>query len=72
MIAGGIVGDPDNHGGQAGPFDVAYLIFLVPLVLVFVLHPSRRGLIRGARPNVMVVVAVAVCIPLVVYGVDQA
>ncbi len=73
LIAGGIVGDPDNYGGQAGPFDLAYLIFLVPLLLVFALHPSPSGLIRGGRPDVMLVVAVAaVCIPLVVYGVDQA
>jgi hypothetical protein len=41
-----IVGDPDNHGGQAGPFDLAYLIFVLPIIAVAALHPHRRQLYR--------------------------
>lgn len=73
MIAAVFVGNPDNHGGQAGVFDWAFLIFLLPLFLVFALHPARGDLLHGARPSVPLIVAVAVlCIPLVGYGVDQA
>ncbi|MGI8616995.1 MAG: hypothetical protein ACR2L4_09505 [Actinomycetota bacterium] len=68
-----IVGDPDNYGGQAGPFDYAYLIFAVPILVLLAFHPARRELLRGARPNAIVIVTLAIAaIPLVAYGVDQA
>jgi hypothetical protein len=73
LVSVSIVGDPDNYGGQAGPFDYAYLIFAVPILVLLAFHPARRELLRGARPNAIVIAILAIAaIPLVVYGVDQA
>jgi hypothetical protein len=72
MGAAAILGDPDNRGGQAGPFDVVYLIFLIPLILLAVLHLARRDLLKpGSVQPVLLLLAAAVAIPLFVYAVDQ-
>jgi hypothetical protein len=72
MAAAAIVGDPDNHGGQAGVFDVTYLIFFVPLVVLALLHPARGQLLKqgDVRP-VLVLIAAVVAVPLFVYAVRQ-
>jgi hypothetical protein len=69
-----IVGNPDNHGGQAGPFDVAYLIFVIPLVGIAALHPRRRALRHGGRAlrGRLLALAVAFGVPGLIYAVDQA
>jgi hypothetical protein len=49
-----IVGDPDNHGGQAGPYDLLYLIVASPFVIAVLLalrlpaagERRRSGLVR--------------------------
>jgi hypothetical protein len=72
MVAAAIFGDPDNQGGQNGPFDVTYLIFFVPLLLLAVMHPARRELVRpgDVRP-LLVLAAAAVAVPLFIYGTRQ-
>jgi hypothetical protein len=73
MALAAIVGNPNNQGGQAGPFDVVYLIFLLPLVVLVLLHPARRELVKVGRVELLLLVmAAALAIPLLVYGVDQA
>jgi hypothetical protein len=72
LAAAAIFGDPDNHGGQAGFFDPVYLTFLLPLLILAVLHPARRQLLRAGdvRPLLLLLTA-AMAIPLAVYGIDQ-
>jgi hypothetical protein len=72
IAVAGIVGDPDNYGGQAGPFDVVYLIFLIPLALLAALDPARRELVKAGtvRPALLLIAAM-VAVPLFVYAVDQ-
>lgn len=72
LAAAAIFGDPDNQGGQAGFFDPVYLAFLLPLVILAVLHPARRQLLRAGdiRPLLLLLAAV-VAIPLAIYGIDQ-
>lgn len=69
-----IMGDPDNHGGNVGIMDPAFLVFLVPVVVLAALHPARgRVLHVGAgisRP--LAGIALATAAPLAMYGVDQA
>lgn len=73
IITAAIVGDPDNHGGQYGPFDPAYLIFFTPLVLMAVFHPAREHLFKSGHVHVpSLFFAMFIAIPLFTYGVDQA
>jgi uncharacterized membrane protein len=72
MVAAAIEGNPNNQGGQAGPFDVVFLTFLIPILVLAVLHPARRELLRVRRVHPLLLVAVVAAVPLVVYGVDQA
>lgn len=74
LLVQAIVGDPDNQGGQAGPYDFTYLIvsipFLVAVALALRLTPRGRG--RSAVDPVLLViglVGLAVALP---YAIDQA
>jgi drug/metabolite transporter (DMT)-like permease len=52
---------------------VVFLTFLIPVLVLVLLHPARRELLQVHRvhPLLLLVAAVA-AVPLVVYGVDQA
>lgn len=67
----GIMGDPDNHGGMAGPFDVAFLVFVVFAlmagVLALVWTPAD-----GAPPDRHGWYVFAAGFPLLWYGAQQA
>jgi len=69
-----IVGDPDNYGGNVGIIDPAILIFLVPVIVLVVLHPARARLFhRGlGMSHALVGIALVAAIPLAIYGVEQA
>jgi hypothetical protein len=72
IIAMGIVGNPDNRGGQAGAFDPAFLIFAVP-ALVAALATGPWVTWRPSnltRPRFVVLSAAGA--PLAWYGVGQA
>lgn len=74
QITNFIIGDPDNYGGNAGIMDPAFLIFVVPLLILAVLHPARGRLLRagtGMSPALTGISLVA-AVPLAVYGVNQA
>lgn len=68
----GIVGDPDNHGGQAGPFDPALLIFAVPALIAALAAGPWANWHRGgiARPRFLALASMGM--PFLWYGVDQA
>lgn len=53
VISAAVVGDPDNHGGQAGPIDVAFVVLaLPPLIAAFAAAPWRTWVIhRSVRPT---------------------
>jgi hypothetical protein len=51
---------------------VVFLTFLIPVLVLAVLHPARRELLRVRRVPPLLLVAVVAAVPLVVYGVDQA
>lgn len=73
MVTAAIVGDPDNHGGQYGPFDPAYLIFFTPLLLMAGSHPARQYLFKpGHLHPPLLFFAMVLAIPMFIYGVDQA
>lgn len=69
-----IIGDPDNHGGQAGPVDLANLVYLIPIAGAWGFHPRREELRRiGPHPDgPLLAVAVAAGIPALIYAVNQA
>jgi uncharacterized membrane protein YhaH (DUF805 family) len=72
LVVLAIVGDPDNYGGQAGPFDLAYLLFIVPrLAAATVARRWRRGPI-GAGGLRWLGLAVAAAPVAAWYGVEQA
>lgn len=68
-----VVGDPDNHGGQAGPFDFAYAVFLVPpAVAASLTRPWRSPVEQGApRGRLWGLVAIGLA-PALLYALDQA
>lgn len=71
IVVMGIMGDPDNHGGMAGPFDVAFLAFvLFALIAAVVAIPGSD---RHGRPfDRRVLILAAAGIPFLWYGVEQA
>lgn len=72
LAAATVVGDPDNHGGQYGPFDITYLIFFAPLLLLAVFHPARADLLKvGSLSLPLLLVAAFVAVPVFVYGANQ-
>ncbi|NNE96618.1 MAG: hypothetical protein HKN24_11375 [Acidimicrobiales bacterium] len=72
VVVMGIVGDPDNHGGQAGPFDVAMLLFAVPALAAGLLAAPPQTW-RRARIEHPRFLALAVAgIPLLFFAVNQA
>jgi len=72
MATAAIVGDPDNHGGQYAPFDITYLIFFAPLLLLAALHPARRDLLKAGRlRSPLLLIAAVIAVPLFVYGANQ-
>ncbi len=73
LAAAAIVGDPDNYGGQAGPFDFAYMIWLAPPLIFAVVHPARRRVATEHHWNIMMLlIAVVIAGPLLMYGLDEA
>ena len=67
-----IVGDPDNQGGQYGPFDVTYVIFFAPLLILAAFHPARRDLLKIVQLRApLVLMAAVIAVPLCIYGVNQ-
>jgi hypothetical protein len=66
-----VVGNPDNHGGQAGLVDPAFLMFVVPSVGAALLAaPWRAWRPRAVeRPRLLMLAAVA--LPGLWYGLDQ-
>lgn len=74
LAAGLVIGDPDNHGGNVGIIDPLMLILAAPMLLLAVLHPVRREVLRlqlDVKP-ISTTIAAAGAIPLLWYAVDQA
>jgi hypothetical protein len=69
-----IIGDPDNHGGQAGPYDAAYLIFIVPSIAAGLLSPAPARPVGADRRTRVALVAMAALIvpPAGLLAVGQA
>jgi hypothetical protein len=72
LVASGVVGDPDNYGGQAGPFDPVFLIMAVPALVAVALAVPWREWRRGGvrRPRLLLLAAAG--LPWLWYGIDQA
>ena len=69
-----IMGNPDNHGGNVGIMDPAFLVFLVPVVVLAALHPVRGRLfsVGASMSRALAGIALVDAVPLAMYGVDQA
>lgn len=59
LLVSAVVGDPDNHGGLAGPVDVAFLVLALPALLAAVLAAPWRAWPGGTwRPEFLFVALV--------------
>lgn len=68
-----VVGDPDNHGGQAGPFDPATLVFVVPLLVAAWIGRPRGGGQPVPRPRRAVTwLTLAAAVPLLAAATQAA
>jgi hypothetical protein len=71
-----VMGDPDNHGGQAGPVDLVFLLFALPVAaaaLAAVPWRDRdrdRG--RGRARRTPLVLLATLGLPTAVFGLQQA
>ena len=71
LITTGIVGDPDNYGGQALRVDPAFLIFALPPLAAAVTAAPWRAWRRRALPRPRLAVLASIALPGVWYGIDQ-
>ena len=70
-----IVGNPDNYGGNVGIFDPAFLILILPILLLWLLHPYRKRILisnSSQASKAFALVFVVLLIPLFIYGVQQS
>lgn len=70
LITAGVVGDPDNYGGQASPVDLAFVVLAVPPLVAALLAAPWRAWRRGASRRRLALLA-AVAVPGLWYGMDQ-
>jgi hypothetical protein len=72
LVASGVVGNPDNHGGQAGAIDPVFPIMAVPALVAVALAVPWREWRRGGvrRPRLLLLAAAG--LPWLWYGLDQA
>ena len=70
LLAAAVMGDPDNHGGQAGVIDLAFVILALPALITAVVAAPwgawRRGPLRPAF-----LVAALIGLPWLWYAIDQ-
>lgn len=70
LIATVVVGNPDNHGGQAGLVDPAFAIMAVPPLAAALVATPWRGWSRGGL-NMRLLLLAAVALPGLWYAFDQ-
>jgi hypothetical protein len=71
LITIGIVGDPDNYGGQGLPVDPAFLIFALPPLAAAVAAAPWRAWGRRALARPRLAVLASLALPGVWFGIDQ-
>jgi hypothetical protein len=70
LLAAAVVGDPDNHGGQAGVIDLAFVILAVPaLITTLVAAPWGAWRRESFRPAFLA--AALLGLPWLWYAFDQ-
>lgn len=75
IVTGFIVGDPDNYGDNLAIFDLAMLMFIIPVIVLYFLHPNRSQIFRFQFKDIdktQLYLGLLVLIPLSLYGVQQA
>jgi hypothetical protein len=70
LLAAAVVGDPDNHGGQAGIIDLAFVILALPALVVAWMAAPWRVWRRGPR-RLEFLIAAVVGMPWLWYGIEQ-
>jgi hypothetical protein len=71
LLTVAVIGEPDNHGGQGGPFDPAFaLLAIPPLAAALTARPWRtRAITHRWRPSYLVLAVPA--LPALWYGLGQ-
>jgi hypothetical protein len=68
----GIVGNPDNFGGQAGPLDPAFLVLAAPAIVAGVAaRPWRAQPEEKVPRRLLIGLSVFAAIPAAYYGIEQ-
>lgn len=71
LITIGIVGDPDNYGGQGLLFDPAFLILALPPLAAASAAAPWRAWRHGRVPRPRLFAVALLALPAVWYGIDQ-
>lgn len=68
----GIIGNPDNFGGQAGSLDPAFLVLAVPAIFAGLAARPWRGRREEKTPRrLLLALALFATIPAAYYGIEQ-
>jgi hypothetical protein len=70
LLAAAVVGDPDNHGGQAGIIDLAFVILALPALVAALLAAPWRVWRNGPR-RLEFLIAAVIGMPWLWYGIEQ-
>lgn len=71
LSVAGVMGDPDNYGGQGLPVDPAVVVLAVPVLAAAAAAAPWREWRRGGLKHPELLVLAALALPALWFGVDQ-
>lgn len=71
LSVAGVIGDPDNYGGQGLPVDPAVLVLALPVLAAAAVAAPWREWRKGGLKHPQFLILAALALPALWFGVDQ-